>query len=125
MRYPATTLAEIASRAKIRPAMFNPIFYILDDERKPKAVDIDAWVVWMMAHNQLPHVVQYGLVGGTLISTVFIGTSLAPFCDPPLVFETAIFREEEHVEIFGRYASWDEAEAGHLAATAHVRETLN
>jgi hypothetical protein len=51
------------------------------------------------------------------VSTVFLGVNHRRFGEgPPLVFETAIFPRGalgSGVNIFGRWATWAEAEAGH------------
>ena len=50
-----------------------------------------------------------------MVSTVFLGLDHAFDGGTPLLFETMIFGGE-HDEYQERYATWDEAEAGHLVA---------
>lgn len=75
-------------------------------------------------------------INGWFISTVFLGIDSNPFGSPPLLFETMIFSETEQTEspilkkkypkslnnYQRRYATWDEALAGHQEATQMVRE---
>lgn len=57
------------------------------------------------------------------VSTVWIGLDLGFAGGPPLIFETAVFLQDT-VEDMGmnRYASEDEARAGHEAVVAEIRE---
>ena len=70
------------------------------------------------------------------VSTVFLGINHRHFGDgPPIVFETMVFeRAREVIELWGRlvsvrpdvegwrYASWDDAVAGHDAAVSRLRK---
>lgn len=49
------------------------------------------------------------------VSTIFLGTNHAFFGGTPILFETMIFGGE-HDEYQERYATWEEAEAGHQRA---------
>lgn len=64
-------------------------------------------------------------VGDVLVSTVFLGVdhSFDPLeIGPPILFETMTFGSQN--EVVGRYATWDEARAGHEAIVAAVRSHL-
>lgn len=52
------------------------------------------------------------------ISTCFIGVDYSFGRGPLRVFETAAFDQSGGVRVIERYATWEEAEAGHAAAVA-------
>lgn len=57
------------------------------------------------------------------VSTVFLGLDHRYFGGgPPMVFETMVFVNGEFEDCV-RYASWDDAEAGHKAMCARVFKT--
>ena len=55
-----------------------------------------------------------------LVSTSFLGMDYGTSKAHPLVFETMVFGGE-HSSYLDRYSTWDEATAGHLAASELVR----
>jgi len=58
---------------------------------------------------------------GVWVSTVFLGIDHNySGTGPPILFETMVNRRGEWDEQ-ARYATWDEAEAGHAAVAARVR----
>ena len=57
--------------------------------------------------------------GGVIVSTVFLGLDHNWGDGPPLLFETMVFGGE-HDEEQERYATWDEAVAGHEAMCLRV-----
>lgn len=80
--------------------------------------------------------------GGTeiFVSTIFLGLDFTfGFDGPPQLFETMAFGAPEQAEFFGRkkimrpplhqysrrYATWDEAVAGHEQVCAEVREHIS
>jgi hypothetical protein len=89
--------------------------YTLDANRNPvRCASIFEWGSFMQAEaNRLVELTKFG---GTHISTVFIGLDYSFKNGPPLVFETAIL--SEGVDVVNRYATWNEAEAGHAEAVA-------
>lgn len=58
------------------------------------------------------------------VSTVFLGMNHNYFGDEPLLFETMIFADdlEDIAGYTERYATWEEAEAGHARAVAAAKE---
>lgn len=75
--------------------------------------DILEWAEWFETANRV--VKQTELPTGERVSTVFLGLDSGFFSTAPLLFETMIFGGKHDGEIF-RYATWEEAEAGHQAA---------
>lgn len=74
--------------------------------------------------KETPHIGD-DTIGAVRISTVFLNLDHA-FLDgtTPVLFETMIFGGELDQEQF-RYTTIDEARAGHAAAVAAVKKTLN
>lgn len=62
-------------------------------------------------------------VGDVFISTVFIGMDMGYGEGPPILFETMVFRGEFDSDQW-RYATWDEAEAGHARVVEMVRQSV-
>lgn len=88
--------------------------------KEPKAVDdVLEWAGWFetaertVAKTHLPNVE---------VSTIFLGLDHSFGGLPPILFETMIFGGE-HDQYQDRYATWEEAEAGHLRAVALVKVT--
>lgn len=96
--------------------------YILDDNGNPVLeTDLMTWARWFedvnnrtVAHDELP--------GGILVSTVFLGLDHNFFgSSRPILYETMVFggpldQEQE------RYATRDEALAGHARWLAQAKE---
>lgn len=81
------------------------------------------WARWY--ENAERTVMRTELIDGSVISTVFLGLDLGWGHGPPQVFETGLISGEEQfsayskrmyhpVEVVARYATWAEAEAGHM-----------
>jgi hypothetical protein len=74
--------------------------------------DVIKWGRWFetadrcVASTFLPH-------GAGRISTIFLGIDHQFGDGPPILYETMSFMGDEHEDFFDRYATWDEAEAGH------------
>jgi hypothetical protein len=91
--------------------------YILDGKR-PARVDTLTWARWFEdADNRR---VAEDTIGEARVSTVFLGLDHG-YHGTPILFETMVFGgpfdgEQE------RYATYDEAEAGHAAMVARVRD---
>lgn len=87
---------------------------ILDaDHRVTPCADLYEWARWM----ELPEsrrVALTELANGRRVSTVFLGLDHG-FDGAPLWFETMIFPSDND-EYQVRYATWDEAKAGHTEA---------
>lgn len=95
--------------------------YILEGHEAKKA-DLMTWARWFES-NRLNRHVKNEEINGVRVSTVFLGLDHNWGEGRPLIFETMVFggkldQEQE------RYSTWDEAEAGHDAMVARVREAL-
>lgn len=64
--------------------------------------------------------VGYDEIGSKTVSTVFLALDHG-WSGDPVLFETAIFSDDEETEIASRYSTWDEAKAGHDAICASLR----
>lgn len=62
------------------------------------------------------------LDGGYRISTVWLGKDQLNWLDPPLIFETMIFRDGNPLEYQRRYATEDQAADGHRKAVAYIED---
>lgn len=93
--------------------------YILDENRKPvKENDLFKWGEWMQTADR--HVAKTKADDDVEVSTVFLGLDHNFWGEgPPILFETMIFGGE-HDGWMDRYATWEEAELGHLAAVRMV-----
>ncbi|MEJ6847522.1 hypothetical protein V3589_15040 [Sinorhizobium fredii] len=108
--------------------------YILDDNRQPVPEEnLLAWARW---YEEADRHVAETFTELFWVSTVFLGID-HNFWDrgPPILFETMVFENKPHLmEIFGklreihskhdgecwRYATWDDAEAGHNAVVKRI-----
>ena len=92
--------------------------FILKD-KIPVPCDLMTWARWF---DNAPHrVVAQDIidVGGTRVSTVFLGIDHSFGEGPPLLFETTIFDLPKDHALEGyqeRCSTWEEAEAQHLRA---------
>jgi hypothetical protein len=116
------------------PFDYGPRCYILDDERRPVKAGLMEWAAWFEKwENRCVAVDQTALFE---VSTVFLGIDHRGWRDgPPILFETMVFERKAEIKtIFGRlmpirpdveqnrYASWDEAEAGHRATLRRLQK---
>ena len=95
--------------------------YILDKDHNPVACnDTDEWGSWFQDASH--RIVAQHTKGKARVSTIFLGLdhnyelfegSMKNY--QPILFETMIFGGE-HDEYQERYATWDEAVAGHAKA---------
>jgi len=91
--------------------------YILDGHT-PVAVDLLTWARWLETAGPARIVAQTHVSDTVRVSTVFLGLNHQHFTGGPLeIFETMIFGGP-HDSYMERYATWDEADAGHLRAVA-------
>ena len=112
--------------------------YILDAEKRPvECDDLMQWARWFERNRQFRQLARDEIVvDGVeyLVSTVFLGVDHSwDDKGPPILFETMIFRlkspeekldsqfETEDTGDMWRYASWDDAEAGHKCAVARLK----
>lgn len=102
-------------------------YYILEGH-DVRAVDVATFDAWYSAHpGPQRAVAQDTLPDGRWLSTVFLGFDHGIGGEPPLVFETMLFRSERDLDDFycQRYATWDEAAAAHRAILGRLREGLS
>ena len=90
--------------------------YILDGHT-PVEVDLMTWARWYETADRT--VAKTELPDGW-VATVFLGLDHGWSDRPPILFETMAFRNGG-VEDVNRYATWDEAEAGHAAMVAKLK----
>jgi len=87
--------------------------YILDGKTPVGTDDVHEWAKWFEANHVC--YVNKTKKDGVTVSTVFLAIDHQWHPDEqPELFETMVF-EGEHDSIQERYATWDEAEAGHKA----------
>ncbi len=93
--------------------------YILDGHTPVVEPDLLTWGRWFN-DGERRRVADSEPVKGVRVSTVFLGLDHSFGSEgPPLLFETMIFGGE-HNDYQDRYATWDEAVAGHAKAVALV-----
>jgi hypothetical protein len=97
--------------------------YILDAEHRPVPVPLMQWAEWF--EDITNRLVDYTeITSETHVSTVFLGLDHRFSGNgPPILFETMIFGGPLDQEQW-RYASWDDAEAGHKAAVRKARAAI-
>lgn len=97
--------------------------YILDG-KTPVPADLPTWAKWFDDNRTNRHV-AIDVIGDVRISTAFLGLDHS-FGDegPPILFETMVFGGPLSDEQ-DRYATWEQAEAGHAAILARVRAAFN
>ena len=86
-------------------------FYILENKTPVPLEDTETWEQWF--NNPDNRRVGETQVGESVVSTVFLGIDHR-FADKgaPQFFETQVFGGDFHEQIW-RYATWEDAEAGH------------
>lgn len=93
--------------------------YVLDGKTPVLEPDLLKWA--RMFEDSSGRRVAQDMIGDVRVSTVFLGLD-HNFDDegPPLLFETMVFGGslDEETE---RYATWEQAEAGHAAMIERVR----
>lgn len=98
--------------------------FILNGKVPEACGDLMRWAMWMETGKR--HVAD-SEVGVVRVSTVFLGLNhnWSP-SGPPILFETMCFAQQslDHLP-FCRYATWDEAVAGHAAVCAEVQTLVD
>lgn len=103
----------------------GPHFYILDGRTPVPAPDMAAYAEWTaQANRDGRRRVGRTEVGGVEVSTVFLGTDHNYGFGDPALFETAVFGPGE-TDVVRRYATWDEAEAGHAEVVRSLPSALD
>ena len=99
--------------AEIYLKLNNMAHYILDGKKVKEIDSLIEWGEWYGTADR--HVAKTKITDGIEVSTIFLGLDHSFGGDIPILFETMIFGGE-HDEYQKRYATWEEAETGHLAA---------
>lgn len=89
------------------------------DHEVIRATDVIEWA--KAFENDGKRLVAQETEGEFFISTVFLGINMAFFDGPPMVFETMVFDTERQSVDMERYASWEDAEAGHKMIIERVK----
>ncbi len=87
--------------------------YILEGKEPKPIEDVLEWGRWFEKANR--HVAATKLPNNIQVSTVFLGLDHSFGRGIPILFETMIFGGK-HDQYQERYATWNEAEAGHKQA---------
>jgi len=98
--------------------------YILDGKKAVECNDIRKWAEWM---EEADRRVAYDEINDVQVSTFFLGVFVNTFTDNrPVLFETMVFGDEDcELNNYSRkYATWNEAEAGHKEVVDMVKETM-
>lgn len=92
--------------------------YILDAEGQPvEERDLLKWATWFETADKT---VMFDEVGGSKISTVFLGLDMSFGGKHPQLFETRVFGGPLNTET-DRYATREEAIAGHAFMVQRVK----
>lgn len=92
--------------------------------RDGQEITIEQWMLLMEGDFETTRRVAYDEVGERHVSTVWLGLDHSYVDgDPPAIFETMVFDEEGHGEIWDRYSSEEQARVGHFEAVTVVRAT--
>ena len=93
--------------------------YILDGHNPVRCDDLIQWGRWFETGDR--KVARFEFPNGVVVSTVFLGLDHSFGGDTPILFQTMVFGGE-HDQAQERYATWDEAEAGHLEMIERVKQ---
>lgn len=96
-------------------------YIILQGGAVVQCKDLITWAEWM---ENTDRTVARDVIGNKHVSTVFLGIDHS-FGAPnarPILFETMLFEKDNFSDLYcARYATFDEAKAGHKAAVEKVR----
>lgn len=96
----------------------RPMHYILVDRVAVPVHDFMEWARLFETQNE-ERIVAQVTIGEVFVSTVFLGLDHNWGAGAPLLFETMVFGGEFDQYQY-RYATWDEAVAGHVVAAGMV-----
>ena len=101
--------------------MSGGIYYVLDDQKRAVPTDADTWARAFEDADKR-RVARTDISPKIAVSTVFLGMDHRHFGGgPPLIFETAIFDDEE-CDVVGRCSTWAGAEDLHEDTVRHARK---
>ena len=101
-------------------------FYILDENRQPKAATIEEFARWCATRDRHVKEIAFGheAIGTITVSTIFSGLDYRVRCaGPPILYETMVFGGP-HDGYQERCATWDQAEAMHQRIVDMVKKEL-
>ncbi len=87
--------------------------YILEGKTIKVVDDLTEWAKWFGKADR--HIGKTKITNEIEVSTVFLGLDHSHGGGTPILFETIIFGGE-HDQYQERYATYEEAEAGHIVA---------
>lgn len=100
-------------------------YYKLDENKNPIPCSLEEWANQReeMFESKTKHIGS-DEINGKWVSTVWLGLNHNFFDGPPEIFETMIYDNEkkEWTDYEQRYATWKEAEEGHLKAIQWVKD---
>jgi hypothetical protein len=96
------------------------LYYILKGHDPVPCDDVVTWSTWYATADR---VVARDDLGAYVVSTVFLGLDHNfAATGRPILFETMVFRDQTLIDVDqDRYATWDEAAAGHAALVARYK----
>ena len=89
----------------------RPRHYILKN-KNPEPAELLEWAKWFET-GEHRRVRQTIISGKYNVSTVFLGLDHS-YTGPPAIFETMVFGNNKFDQYLRRYATWEEAEQGHI-----------
>lgn len=103
-----------------------PKYYCLIERKVVMTTDLMQWAMWFeLARRSGASAIGKDDVSNAFVSTTFLGIDHNYWGGAPLLFETMVFAQEEDgsSDMFQeRYATIEEAEAGHKRVVASLRK---
>lgn len=96
--------------------------YYLLEGHEVRRVSRMEWGFGFSRQNRI--VARTEVAPGVVVSTVFLGLDHNHFGGPPILFETMVFDDYEAGDRQWRYATWAEAELGHMEVVEGLQEKL-
>jgi len=97
-------------------------YFTLNGKRPEACSSLLRWGAWMQTADRR---VALTKVDDFAVSTVFLGMDHGWNSKVPILFETMVFCADDGGDRMQRYATWEEAEAGHARVVAEVREQIS
>src|SRR5262245_39339639 len=98
----------------------RPMFYLLDEKKNPVPLPQGQFPSELDLANG---VIKQEEIGKWFLSTVFLFLNHPPEADPPVLFETLVFRGGNPSEVDGRrYCTYQEALEGHKELVAKYKK---
>ena len=103
--------------------MANDKFILNDDNVAVPEPDLITWALWLEKNRDRRRVARTTVLGGYLISTVFLGLDHGFLPGgPPMIFETMIFPRDSWLDEYcERCSTWNQALDMHKQAVRHAR----